>query len=170
MADPITAGIGIMAIGGAMSSMMQGFAGYSQAQAQETTAKYNAGVAMQESTQVQQAATASEATQLRKSQGELGEQAAGFGQANVGTGPTTQGIEQQSATNERLKALNIWYGGRVQGIADLNQARLDEYQARVASQQGTMSLISGGIGAGTSLLMGGAKGAQYASTGVAPTI
>jgi hypothetical protein len=158
-----------MAIGGAISSAMQGFAGFTQGKVEQQTAQYNAAAAMQQGQQAQQAAAATEAQQLRKSQGELGEQAAAFGQANVGTGPTVQGIEKQSATDARLQALNIWYGGRVQGVEALNQARLDEYQARVASQKATMSLVSGGVGAGTSLLMGGAKGASYASTGVVPS-
>jgi hypothetical protein len=169
MADPITAGIGIAAIGGAVSSVMQGVAGYQQGQAQKETAQYNAGVLEQQSKQVQEAATATEAQQLRKSQGELGEQAAAFGQANVGTGPTVQGVERQSATDARLQALNTWYGGRIQGIEALQQARLEEYKGQVASHAGTMALISGGIGAATALGGGAAKGASYASTGIAPT-
>jgi hypothetical protein len=140
---------------------------YTQAKTEQQTAQYNAAAAMQQGQQAQQAAAATEAQQLRKSQGELGEQAAAFGQANVGTGPTVQGFEKQSATDERLKALNIWYGGRVQGIEALNQARLDEYQARIAGQKATMSLISGSIGAigkGTSMLMGGGGG-SYGGSG-----
>jgi hypothetical protein len=157
------------AIGGAASSMMQGLAGYQQGQAGKETAQYNAGVLEQQSKQVQQAATAQEAQQLRKSQGELGEQAAAIGQANVGTGPTVQGIERQSATDARMEALNTWYGGRIQGIEALQQARLEEYKGQVASHAGTMALISGGIGAATSLGTGGAQQYRYSSTGVAPS-
>jgi hypothetical protein len=167
--DPITGGIAMMAVGGVMSSAMQGIAGYSQGKVEQQTAQYNAASAMQQGQQAQQAAAATEAQQLRKSQGELGAQAAAFGQANVGTGPTVQGLERQSATDERLKALNIWYGGRVQGVEALNQARLDEYQARAASSKATGALIGAGVGAGTSLLMGGAQQLKYSSTGVAPT-
>jgi hypothetical protein len=158
-----------MAIGGAASSMMQGLAGFQQGRAEKETAQYNAAALMQQGTQAQQAATATEAQQLRKSQGELGEQAAAFGQANIGTGRTVQGIERQSATDARLAALNIWYGGRVQGIEALNEARLQEYKGQIASHAGTMALISGGIGAATSLAGGGMQQAQYAKTGVIPT-
>jgi hypothetical protein len=149
--------------------MMQGISGFQQAKAEQETARYNATAQIQAGRQATQASVASEAQQLRKSAGELGAQAAAFGQANVGTGPTVQGIERQSAIDERLKALNIWYGGRVQGTEALNQARLEEYQARAAGLKAKMSLIGGGVGAGTSLLMGGARGASYSSTGTIPS-
>lgn len=140
--EPITAGI------------MQ----FQQAGAEENAAQYNEQLFKQQGVQAQQAASANEAESLRKSGAALGEQAAGLGEANIGSGRTVQGVERQSAINARMDALNIWYGGELEASNAENQANYAAYQAKIASQNKTNALIGAGLGAGTQALLIGAGG------------
>jgi hypothetical protein len=164
--DPITAGIGITALSGAVASGMSGIAGYQQNTAEANAAQYNATTLTQQATSASNVAGANEAESLRKSQGELGEQAAAAGEANIGTGGTIAGVEKQSATNARLDALNIWYGGELERHQALDAATLQKYYGSVDKSNATTSLIGGGVGAGTSLLTGAAKYGAYQKYGV----
>ena len=80
---------------------------------------------------------------IRKSQGELGEQAAAGGEANIGTGGSLAGVEKQSATNARLDALNIWYGGELERHQALDAASLQRYQELVSKSNETSHVIGG---------------------------
>ncbi len=96
----------------------------------------------------------------RKAAGELGEQAAAFGQANIGTGGSVQGVEKQSATNARMDALNIWYGGELERHQAFAEASAERYRQLVYKRNADTQLY-GGIG--TALLSGASEGYKAAS-------
>ena len=160
MAPPLIIG-GIMAAttiaGGVASALQQS----SQASAQANAAKYNAQVLEQQGISESNTAAANMAQSQRRSAAALGEQAAAFGQANIGTGGSASLVEKQSATNARMDALNIWYGGELERHQAFDAASAEKYQAAIYRKNADTALY-GGIG--TSLLMGASEGYKaYAS-------
>jgi hypothetical protein len=145
---------------------------YQNAGQEQAAANYNATLFQQQGRQAEEAGAANEAETLRKSQAAVGEQAAGFGESNIGTGRTVQGVERQSQISGRMDALNQWYSGEIEGTNAMNEANLFKYDAKVAGQNRTNSIIGAGIGVGTSALMGGASymapgGNVYSALGAA---
>ncbi len=169
MADPITAGIAITAVAGAVSAGMQGVAASQNDKAESQAAKYNATADINAGNQASNSAAANEQNSLRRSAEALGTQAAGFGEANIGTGGSTATTERQSATNARLDALNVWYGGELEHRSALNAASLERYQQLIHQQNESTDLIAGGVGAGTSIATGAAKYGAYQKYGLTPS-
>lgn len=165
MADPITAGIAIGAVTSAVAATTTAVSQYQQAGEEKTAANYNATLEQQQAKQAENAGAANEAEALRKNSTAVGSQAAGFGESNIGTGRTVEGVERQSQTYGRMDALNQWYAGEIEGTNAQNQANYQTYLARVAGQNQTNAVIGGGIGVGTSALMAGAKYGTYNSGG-----
>ena len=148
---------------------------YSQQNAASSESKYNATVLSQQGIAESNTAAANEAGSIRQTGAVLGEQAAGAAGANVGTGGTIGGVEKQSATNARMDALNIWYGGTLERYQAFNAAAEQEYNAKVEKSNANNALIGGalalpgsaakGYGLGTSMLMGGGSGYGGPGTG-----
>lgn len=155
MADPITLGIVAMAGMGAMGSIMGGVQQSEQFKQAATANKYNETVLKQQGTQASNSAASNEATSIRRSSGDLGEQAAAFAESGVGTGGSTGQVERQSATNARMDQLNIWYGGELQRKSAFDAASLERYNELINKRNADSALISGFTGAGTKAVMGG---------------
>jgi hypothetical protein len=166
VADPITAGIAIGAVTSAAAAGMGGVAQSQQATAESKAAQYNADVLVQQGNAASNSAASNEGASLRRSAGDLGEQAAAIGQSGTGTGGSAQGVMKQSATNARLDALNIWYGGELERHQDLAAANLQRYNAEVYKRNSDTALTVGFGRAGTSLLMGGADYGAYKKYGL----
>jgi hypothetical protein len=147
----------VSAVAAASSAAATGVASSQQASAQANAASYNATVQHQAGVQASNTAASNEATSLRRSSADLGEQAAAFGEANIGTGGSVAGVEKQSRASAQEDALNIWYGGELERKGAFASAKLENYQSDVYQQQSKNALIGGGIGAGTALLSGAAN-------------
>jgi hypothetical protein len=161
VSSPLTAGI-TKGLGGAFDSVFGGIQQYQEAGYEKAAANYNATLLERQGRQAEEAGAANEAEALRKSQAAVGEQAAGFGESNIGTGRTVQGVERQSQISGRMDALNQWYSGEIEGTNAQNEANLQKWDASVASKNQQNSLIGIGVGLGTSSLLGVA---QYAQAG-----
>ena len=166
MADPVTAGLIVSAVVAAAATATTAVEASQAASAQSKAAQYNADVLKQQGTQAVNTAAGNEAIQRRQSAGQLGEQAAAFGQANVGTGGTTALVEKQSRTNAELDAMDIWYGGVLEKDQADSAANLQRYQSLADKRASDMALIGGGVKSGTALLMGGAKYGVYQKYGL----
>jgi len=127
----------------------------SQSSAQADAAGYNVAVLKQQGISASNTAAANMAESQRRSAGELGEQAAAFGQANIGTGGSVSAVEKQSATNARMDALNILYGGELERHQAFAEASAERYRQLVYKRNADTQLY-GGIG--TSLLSGASAG------------
>ncbi len=144
--DPVT-----MAIVGTTAGVFGAIQRSNQFSAQAKAADYNAAVLTQQGVSESNTAAANMAQSQRRSAAALGEQAAAFGQANIGTGGSVQTVEKQSATNARMDALNIWYGGELERHQAFDAAAVERYQSRIYRSNAEDALY-GGIG--TSLLTG----------------
>lgn len=164
--EPISAGLLVAAVASAASAAAAGVQESSAASAQSKAYQYQADAQKQAGIQASNTAAANEATVLRRSSADLGEQAAAFGEANVGTGGSPGQVMKQSATNARMDALNTWYGGELERHALFQEADLSRYNALIEKQNSDAALIKGGLGAGTKLLMGGLNFGTYAKTGM----
>lgn|SRR5208282_2008673 len=172
----------IGALSSAAAAAGQGYQGYVAGNEQASAANYNASVLREQGNLESASASANMAANIRKTTQQLGTQAAAIGQANVGVGPSQQKVEQQSATNAKMDALNIWYGGELARHQALSAASEQSYEASVDKSNANASLISGSINAGTKIATGAAlygglkKGvispgsALMASTGMMPTL
>src|SRR5216683_2699095 len=148
--DPVT-----MAIVGTTAGVFGAIQRSNQFSAQAKAADYNAAVLTQQGVSESNTAAANMAQSQRRSAGELGEQAAAFGQANIGTGGSVSAVEKQSATNARMDALNIWYGGELERHQAFAEASAERYRQLVYKRNADAQLY-GGIG--TALLSGASKG------------
>lgn len=115
--------------GSTLSMVSQGIGGMMNDQQQENIANYNAQALRQEANQASDAGANNEAGAIRRNTSTLGDQAASFGEANIGTGAGVQAVEKQSATNARMNELNTWYGGELERSSLLNQADFQQWQA-----------------------------------------
>lgn len=159
MADPITLGIIAASVAAAASTAMTAASASSAASAQSKAFRYQAEADKQAGVQATNTAAANMAVQQRQSAGQLGEQAASLGEANVGTGGSAGQVEKQSATNARMDQLNTWYGGELERHQMFQEADLNRYNSLIERNNSDSALIGGSIGAGTKLLMAG--GAAY---------
>src|ERR1700722_17738659 len=160
--DQLTLSIAAGAAASAATAMAQGVSTYSANSAKSQEARYNATVLQQQGTADVNTAAGNEASVTRQSAVQLGTQAAAAGQAGIGTGGTLQGVERQSATNARMDALNVWYGGDLQKYQADTAANEERYSAKVDQSNANTDLLTGGLGvlgaAGTGIAQGyGAK-------------
>jgi|ERR1700682_1120043 len=131
-----------------------------QASAESKAADYNAAVLKQQGIAETGSAAANMGMAERRSAAALGDQAASFGQAGIGTGGSVLDVERQSARNARMDSLNIWYGGELAKHQAFDAAQAERYQSDVYSSNAKTQLY-GGIG--TSLLTSAARGYGLAS-------
>jgi hypothetical protein len=144
----------------AAASMASALQQSAQSSAQADAAGYNVQVLKQQGIAASNTAAANMAESQRKSAAALGEQAAAFGQSEIGTGGSVQNVEKQSATNARMDQLNIWYGGELERHQAFAEASAERYKQLLYKRNADAQLY-GGIG--TSLLTGASEGYRTAS-------
>ena len=156
------------AVGSATMAVMQGMQASAAASQQSAAAKHNATVLDDQGKAETNAAGANEGMALRKSAVEMGQQAAAFGEANTGTGGSAQDVERQSRTMSRMDALNIWYGGELARHQADSASQAELYNSKIYSANAKAEMLKGYMGAGTQLLMGGARAVGGDGGGSAP--
>lgn len=166
--DPITAGIIITTVAATAAAGMQAAQSYSTSKAESGLAQNQADALHQQALIAQSSAAANEATTIRRGAGQLGEQAAAFGEANVGTSGSAADVERQSAGMARLDALNIWYGGQLEARGLEQEAAQQRYSALVSRDNATMALIGGGINVGSKIVQGATQYGAYSQKGIIP--
>ena len=155
-ADPLT----MMMIASAVTSVAGGMAAKSAGKANAAVNQYNAAVLRRDAT-IKEKAAMSEAELLN----ERGKRII----ATAGTKYLKSGVEitgspvavlGNMAADIKRDELNVLYKGELESLALENQARGQEYQARIAIQQGNQAFKTG-------LIMGGvsALGAGYSAFG-----
>lgn len=142
----ITVGDVMLVAGTAMSAL----GALSSAQAQSNAAKYNAQLAERNATISRQQAAADEERQRRAAFLQQGAARAGYGASGVNVEGSPLDILEQSALQAELDAQTIRWKGEVgaggyEGEAALNRSR------------SSSAMTSGYLGAGSAILMGGAK-------------
>lgn len=154
---------------------MSAYSAYSQGQAQAAAANQQAAAARRaQDLQIQQArvarqqAGAEEEATRRAAREQLATQRAAIGQAGIGYGGTAGLLQEDSALQAELDAMNIRYGGEMQGLGLLNQASASGEEARIQKNNASKAKMAGLVGAGTSLLgsYGGGMFGSGASSGV----
>ena len=142
--DPFTIAAGIGAIGSLFKGVTSLFSGNSQQAAAEAAAKQarqEGGVAAQEALQQGDQTAAVAATRAAAGGG-------GFSGSAMGV---IQMLQQQAMSNARTAAYK-----------SINQSRADIYQGDIAKAQGMQGLVSGVVGAASTLAGGMAQGASTA--------
>lgn len=129
----------------AVSAIQQG----KQAQA---SAKFKAEMAQRNATIARQQAAAEEEKQRRLGYMRQGAARAAYGASGVALEGSPLDILEQSAAQEELDALNIRYRGEI-------GAQSAEGQAALSRMRGDQALSAGYMGAGSAILMGGARAA-----------
>jgi len=159
-ADPLT----LFMIASAASSVIGGVSARSAGKANAAVNQYNAAV-LRRDADIKEQAAKSEAELLR----ERGQKVI----ATAGTKYLKSGVEVAGSPVEvlgsmaadlKLDELNVLYKGELESLALENQARGQEYQARLAIQQGDQAFKAGLFSAGVSLV-----GAGFAQFGAAST-
>lgn len=129
------------------STALQIYSSIQAGEAQNKIAKYNAAVSEQEGIAAEKRAEFNEALHRERVKRALSSQRAARGASGVEL--PTLGLEESAAAGE-LDALVIRHGGEIEkGRA--------ESSAEIEREKGRQARIAGRIGAGTSLLSGGAK-------------
>lgn len=146
----IGAGAAFQAVGAIQSANAQAAALGSQA----ASAKYNAGVSLE---QAEQALTVNTMEQIRLQREQrqfLGRQRAMAAQAGVGKGGSTKDVLERSETLAELDLLNLAYEGTLRARGYTTQAELDRFNARAYANQigptkraGMLSAVGSGIAA-----------------------
>jgi hypothetical protein len=127
--------------------------------AQKNAAGYNAAVDRNNSIQAQNAADAQAVVQDQNTKAKLGAQKVAYAASGVdpNTG-TPLDVMTNTATQGKLDALTLRYGGQVQGLRNQSAATIAEYE-------GSQAQTAGYLGAAGSLLTGGAKAFGPSTTG-----
>lgn len=149
---------------GALGSIQQGNAQAANYQAQAAAERRNADIDRLNAQATAQQAAQAEDAQRRKARQIGGMQRAALAQNATGDGGTNALVIQQSATDAEMDALNMRYEGEMRRRGLLNDAAGKDYNARILKKNASQARTAGFIGAGTSLLKGGADyyGAQKA--------
>ena len=160
MADPVTLGVGALAIGG---SMVQAKAQKQQAKAQassiltqqqelldnadvvEESAKgveaeaqasaYNAILSDQNATLARQQASEQERRYRDQAKHDLGDIRATYGASGITLDGSAMYVLQEAARNAELNALTIRHEGEVKSLAYTNSAALDRFSAAAATER-----------------------------------
>lgn len=159
----------IMAGLSAYSAIQQGNAQAAAANQQAATAARNQKLLEEQARTARQQAGAEEESQRREARRQLGRQSAAIGQAGIGFGGTAGLLQEDSAIQAELDALNIRYGGEKQAESLLNQSQFAGNEASILRGNAKQAQRAGLIGAGTSLLSaygGGAFGSGTATGGI----
>lgn len=131
MADPVTAltiGAGVLGAGG---SIAEGNATAAEAGASARAAAANAAAAGQQAGQAEDA-------QRRQNREFMARQGAAIGEANIGRGGSAAVVQQQSAIEAELDALNIRYEGSLRRKGFEAEAAAARSRAKAARRGGFM--------------------------------
>lgn len=125
---------------------------------QQAAAERRNQLALQQQARVtRQQAGAEEESQRRQARQLIGQQNAAIGQSGVGYGGTIGLLQDDTAMQAELDALNIRYGGEQQASDLLNRAREAGISSEVLKDNAKQARKSGYLKAGTSLLSAGAS-------------
>lgn len=140
---------GISGLLGMFGKVAGGAASYTSYASKQAADNYNAGVQTQNATAIGAETAANEQTLRLSQQQRIGQQRANLAEANIGpiSGGSAGEAINQSEVNANMQALTERYRGNVARTSALNSAQLDQYYAKVAGQNATSSLVSGGVGA-----------------------
>lgn len=125
----------LAAVGGAI----QAYATLKAGKAQSKALKRQARATFQQSAQ-------DEYQQRREARELMGRQAAGFAEAGIGYGGTTELVMRDSAIKAELDALNIRYRGVLQGRGLQAEARNVKRQSRLLAGAQLLSGLSNSMG------------------------
>jgi hypothetical protein len=139
----------IMAVGTAISAA----SAIQQGQAAKNAANYNAQMEERNAQISRQNAAIEEEKQRRQGDLRLGSMRAGYGASGVAIEGSPLDILEQSAAQEELDALTIRYRGELGAYSSEQEATLSRYRGATAERSGYMQ-------AGSSILMGAARGAS----------
>lgn len=142
MGDPVTWMMVASTVIGTGATVTSGIQQSNQAEAEADLANQNAKAA------AQQAAAAEDATR-RRSRSILARQRAAIAESGIGFGGSSEVLQQDSAVQAELDALNVRYEGRLRGLG----LRAD---ANIASQRGRNAMTGSVLSATGQLLGGGA--------------
>lgn len=158
----------ISAIMGAKQAQAQGQAASDAANSQSQAAEYNASIARQNAQTALEQGNANEEAQRRKARVALGAQRAAIAEAGIGTSGSASDLVRQSAAAAELDALNIRYGAQLQSTGYLNNAALDDWQARQYRKNASAATSAARLNAGASVLSSfGSYAMQGAKIGAA---
>jgi hypothetical protein len=175
MADPVTMLVVATAMQ-AVGSIAQANAQSSALKSQAAAARYNAEVSRQQSEQSLRVSDAQQRAQDRQRRQVMGNARAAAAQSNTGFGGSTGDVLERTSALSELDQLNLAYDGALRSRGYLAQADLDDYQARVYSQQAKTTKRLGYLNAATSIASGAAQISKMggfgspASTGAKSTL
>lgn len=159
LAHPIRGGyeigaVGLITIAATVISTAVGvYSAYSQGQAQQKAAKYNAKVAQNQAEMARNAAAVREQQHRENVRRLSATQRANAGMSGVTTEGSPLLVMADTLEQAELDAQRIRYGGEVSATGFESQARLSRFQGDQASRAGM-------IGAGSTLLSGAASAAR----------
>lgn len=144
MADPFT----IMAVIGGASSVLEGIAGYSQAQYQAEIAKQNAEIARQNAVRAFETGQIDAMDNDLETAGVIGEQTAAQGASGLTLSGRSQVLTRQSALKlGRLDSLRIIANADKERYNFQTQAANFDMEAAAAKTSGKFALAGGALGA-----------------------
>lgn len=131
MSDPVTwAYIGMAVSGG--TALYSGYTQKQQADTEADVAKKNAEAAAQQ-------ASAAEDAQRRRSRSILARQRAAIAESGIGFGGSSETLQQDSAVQAELDALNVRYEGRMRGLGLQTEAKFASSRGQGARAGGYLS-------------------------------
>lgn len=145
----VTLGSALSAVGGIFSAVSS----ISQGNAARASGDYNAALYARNAEITRQKAQMDETRQRRLSAQRAGANVAAAGASGIDFSGSVLDILESNAAQEELDALTIRWNGQ-------NAASSLDAQGSLASAQGRNAQTQGYIGAGASLLLGGAKAAD----------
>lgn len=151
--DPATLALVGSAVS-AVGAIQQGQAAKAQARSKAQANEYNAKVREMQASVEREQASRREERQRRRARQIQGAQRAAISQAGIGLMGSALDIEEQSAVNAEMDALNIRYEGERNAIGMLNDARLEEYYADANREAGSNAMKGAYLSAGASILSG----------------
>ena len=140
MSDPVTWGY-VAAWIGAGTAVASGVQESNNAEAEADLAEANAKAAAEQ-------ASAAEEVQRRRNRSILARQRAAIAESGIGFGGSAEKLQQDSAVQAELDALNVRYEGRLRGIGfrtDASFARTRSGNAMAGSMLSASSQLLGGM-------------------------
>lgn len=153
MADPVTWGLAISAVVGAVGAVAQGSARAGQAQAQKQAAEYNAAIAQQNAALARQQAAVDAEQTRRTGERRMGAVRAAAAASGIGS---ASDVLADVAGNSELDRLLTLHKGDVAATGFENTATLDRSRAASFEAQAGRAETTGYLSAAGTLLKGGA--------------
>jgi len=126
----------------ALSAGTSIYSGYQQSQ----QAKDEAELADANAQAAAQQANAAEEAQRRRNRSILARQRTAIAESGIGFGGSAERLQQDSAVQAELDALNVRYEGRLRGLGFQNEARFARSRGRAASAGGYLSAAGSLLG------------------------